>query len=76
MFNTANSDLVLLKLSLIFFAVYAVNDRAVYIDIKRNYRLLQVCYAPTTSATVLAIFLLQPLTVLMRQAKHAVHAVN
>ncbi len=56
MFNTANSDLVLLKLSLIFFAVYAVNDRVVYIDIERNYRLLQVCYAPTTSAKVLAFF--------------------
>ncbi len=49
------------------------------IDIERKYRLLKVCYVPATSTTFLPLFssfLLRPLTVLMRQTRQVVHAIN
>ncbi len=46
------------------------------IDIERKNRLLKVCYVTTTSAAFLASYLLQPLTVLMRQTKQPVRAIN
>jgi hypothetical protein len=48
------------------------------IDIKRKNRLLKVCYVPTTSTPFgpFSLFLLQPLTVLMRQTRQAVCAIN
>ncbi len=42
-------------------------------------RLLKVCYVSTTSAVLIALvytFLLWPLTVLMKQTRQPVHAVN
>jgi hypothetical protein len=45
------------------------------INIKRKYRLLKVCYVPATSSTFKA-FLLWPLTVLTRQTRLAVRALN
>jgi hypothetical protein len=45
------------------------------IDIQRKYRLLKVCYEPSTSAAFLA-FLLQPLTILMRQTWQPVRTIN
>jgi len=44
-----------------------------------EYRLLKFCYVPPTSATsfkAFLAFLLQPLTVLMRQTRQAVRAIN
>ncbi len=48
------------------------------IDIERKYRLLKVRYVPATSTTFLVffIFFLQPLTVLMRQSRQLVRAIN
>ncbi len=55
------------------------------IDIKSlQNRLLKVCYVPATSAGLPRVsfffsflfLLLQPLTVLMKQTRHAVHAVK
>jgi hypothetical protein len=42
-------------------------------------RLLKVCYVPSTSTVLIAFFssfLLQPLTVLMKQTRQLVHAVK
>jgi hypothetical protein len=49
------------------------------IDMGRKNRLLKVCYVPATSTTFLAFFrffLLWSLTVLMRQTRQAVCAIN
>ncbi len=49
------------------------------IDIKSLNRLLKVCYVPATSAILIAYFsafLLQPLTVLMKQTRQPVRAVK
>jgi hypothetical protein len=49
----------------------------IHIDIKRKNRLLKVCYVPATSARLQRLlFLLQPLTVLMKQTRQAVHAIK
>jgi hypothetical protein len=48
-------------------------------DIKRKYRLLKVCYVPATSTAFLVFFsllLLWPLTLLIRQTRQAVRAIN
>ncbi len=48
------------------------------IDIKSlKNRLLKVCYVPTTGTSLpMLLFLLPPLTVLMKHARQAVHAVK
>ncbi len=53
-------------------------DELAYLCIERKNRLVMVCYVPTTSATFLAFFsfLLQLLTVLMRQTRQVVRAIN
>jgi hypothetical protein len=43
---------------------------------KDKNRLLKVCYVPATSASHPRLFLLRPLTVLMKQTRQAVHAIN
>ncbi len=45
-------------------------------DIERKNRLLKVCYVPDTCAASSKAFLLQPLTVLMRQTRQAVRTIN
>jgi hypothetical protein len=51
---------------------------AIFIDIKSpQSRLLKVCYVPTTSAGLnRVLFLLQPLTVLMKQTRQVVCAIK
>ncbi len=46
------------------------------IDIERKFRLLKVCYMHTTSTTFQVVFLLRPLTVLIRQTRMAVCVIN
>jgi hypothetical protein len=44
---------------------------------KKKNRLLKVCYVPATSARLQRLlFLLQPLTELMKQTRQAVHAIK
>ncbi len=71
-----NTTFIIILLSVVMLNLVVLRVNIIDIESLKN-RLLKVCYVPATSARLpKLLFLLQPLTVLMKQTRQAVQSVK